>query len=203
MSFKGDIRSLPLSDVLQNLSANQKSGTLSIQGGEAVRRIRFRDGKIVSYADDQGFSILEWLTEKGVVPEESRQEVLRRSGRTRKRTLGEVLRDMGLLDLESYRTYFADLLRETLFETLSVREGTFSFSGDEAQDEMDDREALALDLELSPVSLLMEAARRADDWEKIRRHIPSEDAIYQAVAPLEPKEIPAERPEKGAVALDG
>ncbi len=64
MSFQGDISSFSLGDVFQNLAANQKTGSLRIQSGGSERFVLFRDGKAVSYSDDQGFSIIEWLVEK-------------------------------------------------------------------------------------------------------------------------------------------
>lgn len=178
MSFKGDIASLALSDVIQNLSVNQKTGTLTVSNCQVRRHIQFRDGKIVCYADDQGFSILDWLFEKGIVPAESQVEVRRRYGRAKRKTLGEILRDLDLLDLDSYRSYLKSLLTETLYEVLSFKEGSFVFQEGDLDESLGDRDIRALDLDLNPMSILMEAARRTDDWQKIRRSIPSENEIY-------------------------
>src|SRR5688572_32697838 len=120
MSFQGDISSIALSDVLQNLAANQKTGTLTMEGRQGVRRIQFRDGKIISYADDQGFSIADWLADKEIVPAEKMEEALRRYKKTKRKSLGEILADLGVLSLEDYRSYLVDLVKETLYEVLSL-----------------------------------------------------------------------------------
>jgi len=180
MSFQGDISSIALSDVLQNLAANQKTGTLTIEGRQGVRRIQFRDGKIISYADDQGFSIADWLRDKEIVSAEKMEEALRRYKKTKRKSLGEILADMGVLSLEDYRSYLVDLVKETLYEVLSFREGTFSFEEGVLDEDKGDRETRSLGFEMPPQSVMMEAARRMDDWQKIRLHIPAENEIYHA-----------------------
>ncbi|MGQ9591329.1 MAG: DUF4388 domain-containing protein [Planctomycetota bacterium] len=178
MSFHGDIASISLSDVVQNLTANQKTGTLSIESGGAVRHIQFREGKIVSAADGRGPSILEWLIEKEIVPHSARDEIERRRRRAKRKTLGQVLEDMKLLGLEEYRSYLSGLVLEKLYEILSFREGSFEFLEGAIDEKLGDREVLAQGFAFHATNVLMEAARKADDWQRIRRHIPSEHEIY-------------------------
>ncbi len=180
MSFKGDIQSMSLGDVVQNLASNQKTGTLVIATGtdKPARYVQFRDGKIVSYTDDEGFSILAWFLDKGIVPEHLGSEVVRRSTKAKRKTLGEILRDMQILDLDTYKSYLGDLFRETLYEVLTTREGSFEFLQDDLDEKYGDREVGAHCFDLNPTSIIMETARRTDDWQKIRRHIPSEHEIY-------------------------
>jgi tetratricopeptide (TPR) repeat protein len=178
MSFQGDISSLAMGDLFQNLAANQKTGTLTIQrqGGEC--HIQFLDGKIISYTDSQGFSIAEWLTEKEIITRDQLEEVVKRYRKAKKKSLGEILRDLGILKLEEYQSYFLDLVKETLYEVLSFREGTFEFHEGNLDEKLSDREARCLRLQLVSASILMEAARRTDDWQRIRLHIPTENEIY-------------------------
>jgi tetratricopeptide (TPR) repeat protein len=183
MSFQGDITSLSLGDLVQNLAANRKSGKLKVTSGEREWSIFFRSGKVLSHAEEQGLSIGEWLVEKEIITRPQLEEAMRRHRRAKKKTLGEILRDLGLLDLEEYRSYFANLVQETLYEVLSYQEGTFEFlEGEVEEEDLALREAAGLGIEHAAQSLVMEAARRADDWQKIRRHIPSENEIY-IVAP--------------------
>ena len=103
MSFQGDISSLSLSDLVQNLAANQKTGDLCIRSNDSERHILFREGKAVSYSDDQGFSIASWLVEKEIITREHLEEALRRYRKAKRKSLGEILRDLGLIDLDDYR----------------------------------------------------------------------------------------------------
>ena len=181
MSFQGDISSIALGDVFQNLSTNGKTGTLAIRSGTVSRQVRFRAGKVVSYGDDGGFSVLQWLADKEIIPAAGKEEASRRFARVKKKTLAEILEDLRLLDREEFRGYASDLVKEMLYETLSLREGAFEFKEEDGADAAPaggDRELAALGLELNSMSLVMEAARRSDDWQKIRRHIPSEADVY-------------------------
>ncbi len=177
MSFQGDISSFSLGDVFQNLAANQKTGSLRIQSGGSERFVLFRDGKAVSYSDDQGFSITEWLVEKEIITPEQLEEAQRRYKKAKKKSLGEILRDMEILKLEDYTSYLSTLIQETLYEILSFREGTFEFL-EGLEEDLPHREPIAAGIAFQAQSLLMEAARRSDDWENIRRSIPSENEIY-------------------------
>jgi len=181
MGFRGDIASFSLGDVFQNLAANQKTGTLKIQRGQVQLFVLFREGKAVSYADNQGFSIGEWLVDKGIVQREQLEEATKRFKKAKKKSLGEILRDMQVISEEDYVSYLKSLVQETIYEVLSLQDGAFEFLTT-TDDEGVHREATAAGLAFPAQSLLMEAARRSDDWHNIRRHIPSEDEIY-VVAP--------------------
>jgi tetratricopeptide (TPR) repeat protein len=188
MSFQGDICSLSLSDVVQNLATNQKTGELRICSKDSERNILFRDGKAVSYSDDQGFSIGNWLVEKEILSGEQLDEALRRYKKAKRKSLGEILRDLGLIDLDEYQTYLSNLVEETLYEVLSFEEGSFEFLEGKLEASLAHREAFAAKLEYAAPSLVMEAARRGDDWQNIRRHIPSENEIY-LVPPAQRKRL--------------
>jgi tetratricopeptide (TPR) repeat protein len=177
MSFQGDIASFSLGDVFQNLATNQKTGTLKVQSGNTERYVLFRDGKAVSYSDDQGFSIAGWLVEKEIISQEQLEEAIRRYKKAKKKSLGEILRDMELLKLEDYTAYLSSLIQETLYEVLSFQEGTFEFL-EGLEEDLPHREPLAAGLSFPAQNLLMEAARRSDDWQNVRRHVPSENEIY-------------------------
>ena len=180
VSFQGDVSALALSDVIQNLANNHKSGTLTLELEGAVRHIQFRGGKFIAYTDNQGFSIAQWLLDKEIVPAAKLQEALRRYRRRKKKSLGLILNDMKAISLQDYASYLQDMVLETLYEVLSFREGTFEFHEEILDEKFSDPEVRALGLELPAQNVLMEAARRMDDWQAIRHHIPAECEIYHA-----------------------
>lgn len=177
MSFQGDISSFSLGDVFQNLAANQKTGTLRIESSDRECFILFRDGKAVSASDNRNPSIGEWLVEKELITPEGLEEALKRYKRAKKKSLGEILRDLGLLKIEDFNEYLLSLVQETIYEILSLETGTFEFL-EGLEEDLPNREPLAAGLAFPAQSLLMEAARRTDDWQNIRRHMPSENEIY-------------------------
>ncbi len=179
MSFQGDIASLPISDVFQNLLANKKTGTLTVRLEDSREiYVQFVDGSIVSYHDSDGFSIARWLLDKAIVDADSTENALKRYRRAKKKTFGQILHDLGALEFEAYEKYVRYLVSECLYELLSLREGALTFKEGDLDSELGSREVRALGLQIAPSSLVMEAARRADDWEQIRRHLPSESELY-------------------------
>ncbi len=176
MSFQGDIPSLSLADVIQNLANNQKSGVLAIRGARGKHFIVFETGVIVSYVDET-FPPVDWLIQKKLVPQSAKEEILRRYSKEGK-TLGQILEQMGLLDSEAYKNLLRRLVKERLYEVLSFKKGTFAFRSHSVETTPDDRDVRSIGIALSPTTLLMEAARRSDDWQKIREQIPSDEMAF-------------------------
>lgn len=175
MSFQGDIPSLSLADVIQNLANNQKSGVLTVRGARGKHCIVFEGGVVVSYVDET-FPPIDWLIQKKHVPPDAKAELTRRYSKEGK-TLGQLLEEMGLLDPQTYKNLLRRFVKERLYEVLSFRKGTFSFRSNSTQTVPDDRDVRSIGMSLSPTTLLMEAARRTDDWQKIREQIPSDDVV--------------------------
>ncbi len=178
MSFQGEIASLPLSDVVQNLVANRKSGTLTIRTRTLECFLQFEGGAIVSYADDRGQEFSSWLVEKGIVSPEGADEANRRQRRSKKLGFGQALSRMGALELEEYCEHLRHWANDLLCEALMIDEGSFEFCEGLLGGALANEEMRALDVRFVAQNVLMEAARRSDDWENIRRHLPSEDEIY-------------------------
>lgn len=178
MSFQGDIASISLSDVVQNLVANQKSGTLTIHSRDLECHIQFKDGVIISYKDGRGTNIARWLVDKGIVARDRMEDALRKYRKAKRKSLGAILRDVKAIDLDEYTDHLKNLVSDGICEALSLREGSFEFREGQLSEKLASQEARAMGLQFSAQSLIMEAARRADDWEHIRRHLPSENEIY-------------------------
>ena len=95
MKFQGDIAAIPITDVAQNLGTNRKFGILVIQVSDQERQIAFRDGQIVSYKDNLGFSVVRWIEEKHILAPEEIKKVIKRYTKARKKSLGTFLEDAG------------------------------------------------------------------------------------------------------------
>ena len=182
-SFQGDIASLALADVVQNLATNKKSGTLVVRHGpDDVRHILFSEGIVVGYGDQSDFSLARWLTDKEILTPEELQGAAKRYRRAKRKTLSSILADLGLLGAEESVAYLKDIVTDAIYEVLSFEEGAFEFVEGQLLDDLIDRDVKAIGLRLSPSNLIMEAARRMDDWQNVRRCIPSENEIYHVAS---------------------
>lgn len=179
MKFQGDASAIPIMDVVQNLEANRKSGILTIRRGQEVRRLPFSDGAIISYDDNAGFSVLEWFRQKDIIPPDIFKKAERRYRRAKKKTFGEIVASLGGIELDAYLAHVKSIVLEMLYETLSFRKGHFEFEESEVDPYEFDREVAASKIRIPVRSVLMEAARRMDTWEAIRRSLPSQNDIYR------------------------
>ncbi len=179
MKFQGDIASIPISDVMQNLAANRKSGVLTLHLGDQTRQITFKDGRINSYVDDSGFSAVVWFEEKQLIPRKEYAKVIRRYKKARRKGLGAILEDAGAMPAEDFAKHLRILVHDMLCETLSFRQGTFEFADGATPPEAVNREMIDSGVELPVNAVLMDAARRMDEWVSIRNSLPPENDIYQ------------------------
>ena len=184
MKFQGDITSIPITDVAQNLSSNRKAGTLTIRHGGQIRHIAFQDGKIASYADNLGFSIPRWFSAKGLVDPQVLEKAVLKARKSRKKHLGALLEEASLLPPGVYAEHLRGILEESLYETFTLRDGTFEFLENEFPQEALDPEVTGAGLELAVGPILLESARRFDDWEALRKSLPP-DGDYWRVPPAE------------------
>ena len=189
MSFRGDIASIALGDVVQNLVVNRKTGTLTIRSGDVERYIQFDGGDIVSYSDARGgVEYPRWLVQKGVVSDDDMRTALRKKRRSTRRTLGQILEKLNAIDGETYVSYLQQIVNDALCESFTLTDGVFDFVEGDLDAKKSDAEVLAYQFRFSAQNLIMESARRADDWEQIRRHLPPESAYYCA-SPAERQRI--------------
>lgn len=181
MSFRGDISSIALGDVVQNLVINRKTGILAIDSEDLEFRIQFEDGDIVAAADGRGIDVGAWLASKELISEEDLKAARKKLRRARKRrSLGEKLDKVGAMSLDEYSGHLSTLVSDSLCEAFTLSAGGFEFREGEVDPELAGSEMRFLGLRFSAQNLVMEAARRSDDWNHIRRHIPAECEIWFA-----------------------
>ncbi len=190
MAFEGDLQEISLADVLQTLESNQKTGLLTVipaegdggwllalEGG-ALAAVARRDGAVPSPAD--------LLVRQGWVDEEQAALALKRWRRARKKTLGKILEDMGLISREDWLGLVEQVIREEALLCLNAEKATFTFEEGEPPWDAFDPEQVDAGVRLAMGPLLLEAARRADEWERIRRNIGSETEVFFALDGDEP-----------------
>lgn len=189
MSFAGDLRGIGLADVFQNLAANRATGTLDVRSKQHERFVRVEAGAVTgfSFGVGKGLAIVEHLIERRLVDGDEVERVLARHRRTRKPPV-VVLVERGLVDDATLTDAIAERMQEGFFELFGLRDAEFRFEQGEAPARVFDADLdrFAIRLEIEP--LLMEAARRRDELERVQRVVGSLDDHfvllegYEAVA---------------------
>jgi hypothetical protein len=182
MALSGDLGSIDLANVFQMLLLSQKTGTLSIRSREGRREIWF-DGEGVLLPFDRDawpIRVVRWLERTGVLTAE---QVARAEGSVGvvERDLFTILLSMRVLTAEQITTAWRTLMEEEIYELFVDRDATFEFRESEPPTlpgkSIDER------YRLSGNSLLMEAARRIDEWSFIRARVPSDRCVLEVAAP--------------------
>ncbi len=154
----GELASLHLGDLLQWLQLGGLSGRLTLLGEGKERRLDFLDGRVVFVSSLVPSERLgSWLAAQGVLP----VDILRRAlaiSLFRRNLYTEVLVEAGAIDSASLVAAIKRLA--TTITTRILLSPAQSFTFDPSFPVQD---LLALDLELDPNQLLLEAARQTDE----------------------------------------
>jgi tetratricopeptide (TPR) repeat protein len=203
MTLQGDLATLELADIVQNLEMHRRSGTLAVEGPRGTTRIYLEEGAATLLAADGRPELADDLVRAGLVTERDLERARKSRWRTRK-SLGEVLVKRKAIDADVLHAFAEERLREDLCDFLVLEAGAFTFTEEKVPRRTFDPEERALGLRLQLGVLLFEAARRKDHWPLLRRSVPSDAAHHQAPDALEPPE--GEDPELGCALfaqLDG
>ncbi|GAB4140114.1 MAG: hypothetical protein Fur0037_06520 [Planctomycetota bacterium] len=202
MAFKGNLEGMSLADVFQNIAGNRNSGTLHVQWPRGERYVRFSEGRItgISHGIGKGLPLLPYLIERGFLTQDAAARVRQRLKKSRK-SPGRLLVDMRLFDRQALADCLVQLVSENVYDLLALTEARFGFEEGEPEGrlfDIDQRDA-GIDLDVGP--LLLEGARRIDEWRRIRAVVANDNDLFTAVA--DPADV--EDPDSAAVLshLDG
>jgi tetratricopeptide (TPR) repeat protein len=178
MAFQGDLRNLGLATVFQNLQQNLQTGTLKLTRDREERCIFVKEGKLSMTSRGVGAvtPIGEYLVRTGKVSPEDVQEA---DDRRRKGSrLGSALERAGKTTTAEVKEAAQTFVEEELYELFTWSDGHFDFKEGTPPEDIFDAEIRAADLALNPNGIILEAARRVDEWERINRVVGSLGDIY-------------------------
>ncbi len=174
MAIKGSLKEASLPDVLQLLSMGKKSGCLSVTHRNNFGSIYFDKGKI-SYASivNRRDRLGDILVKGGVLTQAQLDEAIGLQAKARGQRLGDLLVAQGMITREQLHAQIRVQIEEAVYFLFTWAEGSFNFESDIRPDEQDFLVAI------NPESLLLEGARRVDEWSLIEKKIPSFDVVFE------------------------
>jgi tetratricopeptide (TPR) repeat protein len=178
MAIRGSLKEASLPDVLQLLSMGKKTGCLSVTHRSSFGNIYFDRGRIC-YASivNRRDRVGDVLVKSGVITQANLDAAVALQARRRDRRLGELLVDMGALKIEQLHDAIEVQIQEAVYYLFTWNQGTFNFEADVAPDQLDHT------VSINPESLLLEGARRVDEWSLIEKKIPTFDLIFEVDRP--------------------
>jgi CheY-like chemotaxis protein len=172
----GDLRTVPLAEILHLLDAQEQSGVLSVSRGDAQIEIFFRRGR-VDQATAAGvpaeFLLGRFVLDKEfMTPSEFEAFVAARGGD--QKLMGQQLVAMSHLSDSDLRDCLTRQTCELIYEILRWRYGRFRFTASVDLPATVIDAALGIDVE----AILMEGYRRVDEWHLIERAIDNFDVVF-------------------------
>jgi hypothetical protein len=195
--MKGEIGTFSVAEILQMIGMQEKSGLLSIRSKGKSAVLFFEDGKVLSARDRrQGAKdrFLFYLQEKGVISVED----LNRVAETRQNDGGDlvdILLNSKIIDEKQLGKMLGTYAVDTLETVVKWETGTFEFAP--SADSLPEK-TMVKPKRLEPI--LMEALRRKDEVEEIRRFLPGYDTRIK-VSVSDVTELPLEEQDSDVLAL--
>lgn len=174
MAIKGSLTEASLTDVLQLLALGQKTGCLSVARDGSFGSIHFDRGRIVHASVVNRYDRLgDRLVRDGALQPDTLARLVSSVTPADDRELADALLAQDLVQREQLEAAYREQVEEAVFHLFSWSQGTFTF---EADGRPASRETL---VSINADSLLLEGARRVDEWTLIAKKIPSLDLIFE------------------------
>lgn len=174
MAIRGSLKEASLPDVLQLLAMGKKTGCLSVAHRNNFGYIYFDKGRIcyasvVNRRDRLG----DMLVKNGVITQVQLDAAIAVQDKRRDRRLGELLVEQGALTLAQLHAAINVQIEESVYFLFTWNQGTFNFEADVIPDSHDHV------VSINPESLLLEGARRVDEWGLVEKKIPTFDIVFE------------------------
>jgi CheY-like chemotaxis protein len=171
--IQGNLASVRIAEVMQMLGLQRQTGKLVINSGRDAAEIYFKDGLVVfAAANCNGGTAVEGLLKRTCrIDQDSVRHALRIAEMT-SQPIDRILVQERLMDPKT----FADCLRRhtesVVYKAMAWKEGDFSFENAASP-------VSVSAMQLKVDDLLLEGARRADEWTLIQQKIPDFNMVFE------------------------
>ncbi len=177
-ALAGNLRTMPVPELLQWLAAGRSTGTLVVGNGAVERQICFQGGEIIAAGSSDPREYLgHFLVSHGFISEPQLSAAMAQQDLTRV-LLGKILVKSGFVSPADLGRMLELKAREGIYDLFTWRDGEFHFD----QGRLPAYEMEPMTIAVTDVTL--EAIERLDEWEGIRKVVPSAEAVPVAVAEL-------------------
>jgi tetratricopeptide (TPR) repeat protein len=173
MAIKGSLKEASLPDVIQLLFLGRRTGCLALADRHNFGTIYLDEGQIV-YATivNRRDRLGDILMRNGRITPDQLQQAIDAQTDDREHKLGEILVGKGILTRGELEEYMRMQIEEAVYFLFTWTSGTFNFEAGVRPERED------FLVRISPEYLLLEGARRVDEWSLVEKKIPSFDLIF-------------------------
>lgn len=185
MALQGTLKDFSITEIIQLIGQQLKTGVLKIRRGKDRVEIHFVDGMIVHiYSNYRGRKDLigEILVKAERITEEQLDRVLEIQKETFK-YLGEILVELQLLTKDDVLKVISTQIYETIYDLFWWEDGYFNFDLKLVESYK------KIPFALSTEQVLLNILRMVDEWSEIEKKIFSPHLIFKKVLRLEEKSV--------------
>ena len=200
MPIEGDLRSLNLSSVLQLVAQENLSGVLRLKKRGEIADIGVQEGLVTGAFYERGERserLESYLVKSGIIGKNVFELVEEIHNETKRPIMNIIIEDH-YLSVEEVERIIMFKIQEVFDELFTWEEGEFKFE----QGSVVYPKSM-IKIRMNTNKLIIEAARRFDEWPRIKKAIASGDIVYKKVDRPELKLKPAEDEERILTLLDG
>jgi CheY-like chemotaxis protein len=172
--FQGNLASFRIIEVLQMLGLQRQTGRLAISRSGEDAEIYFKDGSIMfaSSNSDGSKTGLEGLLRRSCrITDDGIRHVLRIAEIT-SQPIDQILAKEKMLDLRAFADCLKRHTQSAVYKIMAWNEGTFFF-------EKAPPPLFATPMQLKVDDLILEGARRVDEWMLIQQKIPNFTIVFE------------------------
>jgi hypothetical protein len=181
MALQGTLKDFSITEIIQLIGQQLKTGILKIRRGKDLVELHFVDGMIVHvYSNYRGKKDLigEILVKAELITEEQLDRVLKIQKDTLK-YLGEILVELQLLTKDDVLKVISTQIYETIYDLFWWEDGNFNFDLKLVESYK------KIPFALSTEQVLLNILRMVDEWSEIEKKIFSPHLIFKRVLRLE------------------
>ncbi len=183
MALQGTLKDFSITEIIQLIGQQLKTGVLKIHRGKNLVEIYFVDGMIIHiYSNYRGKKDLigEILVKAQLITEEQLDRVLKIQKETLK-YLGEILVELGLLTKDDILKVISTQIYETIYDLFWWEDGTFNFDLKLVESYK------KIPFALSTEQVLLNILRMVDEWSEIEKKIFSPHLVFRKATGMEGK----------------
>jgi Domain of unknown function (DUF4388) len=181
MAIEGPLQDIGIHDVFQLLDLARKSGRLTVRSDarDNEGRVYFQAGAVVhATMRDNPHKLTTLLRKAGKVSQKELDAAGEAQDSGDSRRIGEILIANGGVTRRDVERYMRQGIESVVFDLFSWKEGNFSFA-----DGLDEEVKIDAAVRVSTESLLMEGARRIDEWSRMHDRIPGAHVVPALAEP--------------------
>ena len=185
MALQGTLKDFSITEIIQLIGQQLRTGILRIRRGKDLVEIHFVDGMIVHvYSNYRGKKDLigEILVKAGLITQDQLERVLKIQKDTLK-YLGEILVELQLLTKDDVLKVISTQIYETIYELFWWEDGQFNFDLKLVESYK------KIPFALSTEQVLLSILRMVDEWSEIEKKIYSPHLVFRRVLRLEEKSV--------------